>query len=372
MFRKSFVITLIFTIAALAPVYAQDLSVDIPDTRIEQGVDGGYHLYIRKKPGMGSVLLTETTRDPTMTSDNYAYRAPAWNPINGSEIRVLDGYPIPPENGIRSLIDSTPEVHPELGEAFHVYIPYILDYGYPETRHGEIYVVDGTYLNIRAFALPYADYRSSFRDNPFVLHVTQKPLEGPPEGNYMKDTIDAFTDITRGSQGDLVYSRGPGDLVNAIKSILDKENRDETLDLVICMDTTSSMKDDIDAVREALIPMLEGMIGEFPDFRMGLVLYKDYREEYVTKPIPFTRDFTEVRRNLNAIRVGGGRDIPEAVHEALYEAAVKFPWEATNRSIILIGDAPPHPRPRGNITKDMVDDAVAERGLIVSAIILPQ
>jgi hypothetical protein len=235
-------------------------------------------------------------------------------------------------------------------------------------------VVDGTFLNIRSFALPYADYRlgpSGFQDNPFILHVAQKPLEGPPEGNYMKDTVDAFTDFTKGSQGDLVYAAGPNDLVEKIKSILEKA-KGETLDLVLCLDTTSSMNDDIDAVREALTPMLESMIGEFPDFRMGMVLYKDYREEYITKVIPFTRDFAEVRRTLNAIRVGGGRDIPEAVYEALYDAAVKFPWEATGRDIILIGDAPPHPRPRGEITKEMVDRAVMEQYLTVSAIILPQ
>ncbi|GHT78699.1 hypothetical protein FACS1894130_05760 [Spirochaetia bacterium] len=371
MHHKSFVITLIFAAWILGPLNAQDLSVDTPDIRIEQRVDGGYHLFIRKKPDIGSVLITESTRDPTMTADNYAYRSPTRNAVNGDEIRYLDGSPIPPEAGINSLIDSTPETHPELGEAFHIYIPYILNYGYPETRHGEVYVVDETYLNIRAFALPYADYRSSFRDNPFILRVAQKPLEGPPEGNYMKDTVDTFTDIVKGSQGDLIYSNGPDDLVDAIKSLMEKE-AGETLDLVICLDTTSSMKDDIDAVRELLIPMLEATIGNFPDFRLGMVLYKDYREEYITRIIPFTRDFAEVKRSLNAIRVGGGRDIPEAVNEALYDAAVKFPWEATHRSIILIGDAPPHPRPRGEITKDMVDDALAERDVTVSAIVLPQ
>ncbi|GHT73950.1 hypothetical protein FACS1894124_3090 [Spirochaetia bacterium] len=370
MLRNSLVITLILA-AGLGSLYAQDLSIGTQDIRIEQRVDGGYHLFIRKKPGIGSVLLTETTRDPALMSDNYAYRSPAWNPVNGNEMRLLDGYPIPPESGIHSIIDSSPEVHPELGEAFELYIPYIIDYGYPETRHGEVYVRDGTYLNIRAFALPYADYRGSFQDNPFILSVVQKPLEGPPEGNYMKDTVDAFADITKSSQGDLVYSTGPDDLVEKIKSILEKARR-ETLDLVLCLDTTNSMRDDIDAVREKLIPMMEAMLEDFPDFRIGMVLYKDYREEYITKVIPFTRDFSAVRRNLDAIRVGGGRDIPEAVYEALYDAAVKFPWEATNREIILIGDAPPHPRPRGKITKDMVDRAVMDQYLTVSAIILPQ
>ena len=129
------------------------LNVGSEDLRIEQRTDGGFHLYIRKKPGIGSVLLTETTRDPSLRSANYAYRAPEWNPVNGDEIRILDGQPILKSSQIWSLIDSTPEFHHELGQAFHIFIPYILHYGYEHSRHGEVYVTAGTYLNIRSFSL---------------------------------------------------------------------------------------------------------------------------------------------------------------------------------------------------------------------------
>jgi hypothetical protein len=367
---KCFLIGPALLILLAVQPHAQDLSIGPGDLRIEQRVDGGFHLFIRKKPGISSVLLTESTRDPALRSDNYAYRAAEWNSTNGDEIRLLDGVPIPRENNIYSLIDSSPETHPELGESFHIYIPYILYYGYSDTRHGEAYIVDGTYLNIRSFALPYGDYRGSFRDNPFILQVTQKPLEGPPEDNYMKDTVDAFRDIARTGHGDLVYSTGPADLVEKIMDILEKE-KDKNLDLVLCLDTTNSMRDDIDSIRELLIPKLSSIIAKFTGFRIGMVLYKDYFEEYLNRVVPFTRDFRFFQRNLNAVRVSGGRDIPEAVYEALHEAALRFPWEAESRLIILIGDAPPHPRARGKITKEMVDEAVEERNIRVHAIILP-
>jgi hypothetical protein len=370
MLSKSFMAGLGLFFVSLLALHAQDLTITADDIRIEQRVDGGYHLFIRKKPEINSVLLTESTRDPAMRENNYAYRAPEWNSVNGDEIRILDGVPIPREEQIYSLIDSTPESHPEFGQAFHIYIPYILNYGFATSRHGEIYVVDGTYLNIRSFSRPYADYRGSFLDNPFVLRVIQTALPGPPEGNYMEDTVAAFQEIAAGSNGDLVYSRGPEDLVQKIGGILEPE-KGKTLDLVLCLDTTNSMKDDIDSVRALLIPMLESMIAEFPDFRIGMVLYKDYFEEYLNRVIPFTRDFEAVRRSLNAIRVGGGRDLPEAVYEALHEAAVQFPWEAESRLVILIGDAAPHARPRGRITKEMVDQQVAGHDLRVHAIILP-
>jgi hypothetical protein len=369
--KKSFVLACILVVLDTAQGYGQDLSLGPDDVRIEQRVDGGFHLFIRKKPGISSVLLTESTRDPSLQRDNYAYRTPDWNAVNGDEIRLLDGVPIPRERAIWSLIDSTPERDAEFGQAFHIYIPYILNYGYPWTRHGEIYVVDGTYLNIRSFTLPYGDYQGTFRDNPFVLRVTQKPLEGPPEGNFMKDTEDAFREISAAGRGDLIYSTGAEDLVDKIGLILEKE-RGKTLDLALCLDTTGSMKDDIDAIRRLLIPLLEKMIAEFPGFRIGMVLYKDYYEEYLTRVIPFTSDFTAFRRTLNAIRVGGGRDIPEAVYEALYEAAGQFPWEGESRLIILVGDAPPHPRQRGKVSVEMVNQLVTEGEIRVHAIILPQ
>jgi hypothetical protein len=373
MISKSFILGLGLGIACLCATqaYGQDLSINPEDLRIEQRVDGGFHLFIRKKPDILSVLLTESTRDPASLEDNYAYRVPEWNAVNGDEIRLLNGAPIPRQNGIYSLIDSTPEIHPELGESFHIYIPYIITYGYADTRNGEVYVVDGTYLNIRSFTQPYGDYRGSFRDNPFILRVSQPPLAGPPEGNYMQDTVDAFTDIANSGRGELVWSTGPEDLVNKIQEVLEKE-KGKSLDLVLCFDTTESMKDDIDAVRRRLIPMLEGIIADYRDFRIGMVQYKDYFDDYLNRVIPFTKDFSAFQRTLNAIRVGGGRDIPEAVHEALYEAAMQFPWNADAKLIILIGDAPPHPRQRGKVSKRMVDEVVEELGLNVNAIILPQ
>jgi Mg-chelatase subunit ChlD len=360
----------LFLLIGLTALFAQDLSIGTGDLLLEMRPDGGFHLFIRKKPDISSVLLTESTRDPNMRADNYAYRAGEWNAINGDEIRLLNGVPIPRESRIFSLISSTVVNHPVLGESFHIYLPYILYYGYPGGRHGEIYLTDGTFLNIRTFALPFADYRGAFRDNPFLLEARQEMPPGPPEGIYMAEALAAFTEIARAGSGELIFSQGPDDIVELIRSVLQKESG-KTLDLVICIDTTNSMRKYIDPVRAGLIPMLEEMLGNFPSFRIGMVRFKDYHEIYLTRVIPFTSDFSRFQRELNAIRVQGGGDIPEAVYEALYDGATRFSWEAESRVMILIGDAPPHPRPRGRITKEMVDNAVAERNLIVHAMILP-
>jgi Mg-chelatase subunit ChlD len=367
--KKGSVFFVLFAILGIS-IQAQDLSIASGDLLLEMRADGGFHLFIRKKPDISSVLLTESTRDPSMQADNYAYRAGEWNAINGNEVRLLNGTPISRESRIYSLVSSTVENHPALGNAFHIYIPHTLYYGYEGGRHGEVYLTDGTFLNIRAFALPYADYRGAFRDNPFMLEAKQEPPSGPPEGIYMRETLDAFSQIAKDGSGELIYSRGPDDVVDLINTALDKE-KGNSLDIVICLDTTNSMRKYIDALRERLIPTLEDMLGGFPSFRIGMVLFKDYYDTYLTRVIPFTSDFTRFQNELNAIRVSGGGDIPEAVYEALHEGAVRFTWEAQSRVMILIGDAPPHPRPRGRITKAMVDNAASERNIKVHAMLLP-
>ncbi len=354
-----------------ASLYAQDLTIGQQDLRLELRADGGYHLFIRKKPDISSVLITESTRDPAMQADSYAYRAGEWNAVNGDEIRVLDGVPIPKESRIYSLISSTVVDHAELGRAFHIYIPYILYYGYETERHGEVILSDGTYLNIRAFALPYADYRGAFRDNPFVLEAKQEPPPAPPDDKYMKETIAAFAEIAESGGGDLIYSEGPDDVVDLIIDILEKE-KGKALDIVICLDTTNSMKKYIDPLREKLVTALNELLSGFPSFRIGLLLYKDYNDSYVTRVDPFTSDFSRFQRSLNAIRVMGGGDIPEAVFEALYDGAEKFQWEAESRIIILMGDGPPHPKPRGRVTQEMAETSAAEKNIKVNAILLPQ
>ena len=361
---------LCFFLALLDPfLYAQDLTLSQDDLRIELRPDGGYHLFIRRKPDISSVLLTETTRDPSFQGINYAYRTEEKNPVNGDEIRLIDGKPIPKDSGIYSLVSSTPQMHPELGWAFHIYIPHVIYYGYEGERQGEVQVGNGTYLNIRAFYYAYADYRGTFRDNPFVLNVLQEPPPAAARANvtYMEETATAFTAI---AGKNTVYAKGPHDLSEQIVNIIRNENA-SNLDIVICLDTTGSMRPHINAVRTQLINLLREIVAQTDSFRIGMVLYRDYREEYLNRVIPFTSDFVIFQRNLNDIRVGHGGDLPEAVFEALYEGATKFKWEAESRIMILVGDAPPHPRPRGKITKRMVDTEVEKQEIKIHAIILP-
>jgi len=352
---------------------AQDLRIGPEDVRIIQSPDGGYHLYIRKKPDIQSVLLTESTRDPSHQAASYAYRASEWNAINGDERRMLDGRFISPESRIFSLIDSTPETDTLFGTTFHIWIPWILKYGYLWTRHGEIQVLDGTYINIRAFSKPYGDYSGKFLDNPYRLRLTQRPVEQqkPEHVQYSKGAVEKFSAMSRATNGRVQYAQGPEDLIPLMRANLEPAGN-RGLDLIVVIDASESMIDDIGEIRRTIIPMLEDVLSRWPSWRIALVLYKDYFEDFLTKNASaFTSDLAVFRRALASFRVQGGRDIPEAVYEGL-DAALSYPWARENeKRIILIGDAPPHPKPRGRVTEQGVLSRASELGVQIDVIILP-
>jgi len=106
--------------------------------------DRGLHLYIRKKEGLESILLTESSADPRKKSDSFALRSYDYQPENGDEKRLLNGEFILPEKKLYFLIDSTSEKNTYFGEAFHIFIPFTLTYGYEWSRQGQLEVTRGT------------------------------------------------------------------------------------------------------------------------------------------------------------------------------------------------------------------------------------
>ena len=110
--------------------FPKDLNVAKEDTFVLPGNNGGFHLYIRARGDIKSVLLTETTQDPKLKLHNYAYRDPNFNEINGNEKRMLNGEVLDISKGLYSLIDSTIEESTPIGRAFHICMPRIIVYSY--------------------------------------------------------------------------------------------------------------------------------------------------------------------------------------------------------------------------------------------------
>lgn len=372
----------------------------------------GYHLFVKKNPGVESIMLVETTKDPEGKSDNYAYRAMEYNEINGDEIRYLNGKVLDSKYSKYSLIDSTPEPDDEFGEAFHIYIPYQMEYGYPWSRNGIVTIDRGTFINVRSFAKKYGDYSGEYYDNaymfdlgaPVVIHK-EKPVEPEtePEPEMESEPVaaeevrpepepvpvpiltDDYNPVATEKFGEisefLTYSKGPETIVEDIMASLDSINPKRKVDVVFAIDATGSMKDDIQKLKEKWLPALVEGLKEFNDVRLGLVFYRDYGDNFFANGLPvkyydFTSDVQAFVKNVRSLRIIGseGGDIPEAVYEALYASMEFFKWRAdASKKVILIGDAEPHsvPRKTGKYSKQLIEKLSKEKQIEINAIITP-
>lgn len=352
---------------------------------------GGFHLYVRKKRGIESVMLTETTKDPSGKSDNYAYRALEFNPVNGNEKRMLDGKFLESDSAKFPLMDSSAEADSVFGEAFHIFIPSVIAFGYEWTRHGQIKIGRGTFINIRAFEKKYGDYSGRFYDNPFMFDLGSpvgKKHDGQAQNakivltdDYNPDAAKTFSDVAAFNGGEICYSKGTETIVSDITASLDRIKTTEKADVVFAIDATGSMKDDIQTLREEWIPRLMMSFEKIKSLRIALLLYRDYGDTFKLMGLPVKRfEFTDriesFNRDLNSFKIYGneGGDIPEAVYEALYAGLTFYNWRKdAERKIILIGDAPAHPVPKGTgrYTKKLVEQTAIAKNVKIDTIIIP-
>lgn len=360
----------------------------------ETGKKNGFDLYVRKKDSIKSVMLVETTKDPEGKEANYAYRAAEWNSVNGDEIRYLNGRELNSQSAKYSLISSTVTRHEKLGECFHIYIPQVLHYGYPWTRHGTVSITKGTFINIRTFEKPYGDYTGRYMDNAFMFDFGKAPEKKPePEPEVIPEPVpepevvltddynsvaaEKFAEIAK--DGVIYYSKPEKLTEDLLKAVEDMGNG--VADVVFAIDTTGSMKDDMEMLKSEWVPALLEQAKAFKDLRLGLLFYRDYNDSYNYKGLPvkyfdFTRNTDQFTKNLNTVRIRGneGGDIPEAVYEALYAGLNFYSWrKGAVKKIILIGDAEPHPKPRGpkKITQEKVMQMAKEKDVTLDCIIVP-
>jgi len=120
------------------------------------------------------------------------------------------------------------------------------------------------------------------------------------------------------------------------------------LDLVFVMDTTRSMRDEIEDVRQSLQSLIKVLYKLAPSLNLGLVAYRDIGEKYVTRSFKLTpmtgANLGRAQAFVDALRPDGGGDIPEAVERGL-EKAVAMRWRRKAQGlIIVIGDAQAHKR----------------------------
>ncbi|WP_171074836.1 vWA domain-containing protein [Nonomuraea basaltis] len=142
------------------------------------------------------------------------------------------------------------------------------------------------------------------------------------------------------------------------------------LQVLFLIDTTGSMGDEIGRLT-ASVDSVASRIAKLPaepELKLGMTLYRDKGDEYVTRTTDFTADVETFREQLAEVRAEGGGDTPEDLNAALAEALAKPAWhEDAVKLVFLIADAPPHLDYDG---PDYLTEArrAAERGIKIEPI----
>ena len=123
----------------------------------------------------------------------------------------------------------------------------------------------------------------------------------------------------------------------------------KALDLMLMVDTTGSMCDELVYLQEELkdvIARIQQENGNLP-IRVSVNFYRDTGDDYVVRSFDFTEDIDRAIKDIAAQEASGGGDTPEAVHTALDNALNEHDWaENSTKLMFLVLDAPPHSDPQ--------------------------
>ena len=138
------------------------------------------------------------------------------------------------------------------------------------------------------------------------------------------------------------------------------------IDVVFVIDASGSMGDNISSVIEHLTEMVDVYKASKIDYALGLTEFAANNNQNKIKVVQLTRGFTEYRRTLQAISVGGDENALDAIVQTVQELRFR---PTSKRHFILVTDEPL--TSREGIT---VENAIAycrEFGIYVNVLGLP-
>jgi hypothetical protein len=149
-----------------------------------------------------------------------------------------------------------------------------------------------------------------------------------------------------GGGGGAGFSLGFGNYVGSLRKI--------GLDVAIVIDSTGSMQNIIDEMKQRLGQLVSTMQRLVPSARIGAVAFRDrddgktataprQSEDFVVRWTGLTFSARKVRGFLDGIVAEGGGDWEEAVKDGLQTAIRQLDWRPdAKKVIILVGSSPPH------------------------------
>jgi hypothetical protein len=154
----------------------------------------------------------------------------------------------------------------------------------------------------------------------------------------------------------------------------DKARPVATIDVVLCLDVSSSMDDLILSAKAKLWDLVNelGAVKPTPRLRVGLYSYgsRDYdaKRGFVRKEVDLTTDLDTVYKQLNGLRIAG-RGSDELVARVCRDALAEQKWSAEKKALKLIFVCGNEPADQDKeVTLEAVARAAIEKDVIINTI----
>ncbi|MBP5342731.1 VWA domain-containing protein [bacterium] len=166
---------------------------------------------------------------------------------------------------------------------------------------------------------------SETNETEYNIRLEYKTVLG--ETKTLLDTITGDKDYT--------------DIINESNN----EKFSDLIELMVVIDTTGSMGDEIKYLQTELLDVIDRIKKDNPNtrFKLSVIAYKDKGDEYITKTFNFSENLNDANTFLSKLSASGGGDFEEAVEIALDEAT-KSNWssESSTKILLFVADAPSH------------------------------
>ena len=220
-----------------------------------------------------------------------------------------------------------------------------------------------TLLSLLSFS-SFAQYLT-VNETGEVVTMSKAALGGAYGNTFDQSAFDQFDGYAKTTGGKMGFCPQVIHLPTVMDAVLNTilEDSREKQDIVLVLDTTGSMGDEIESVKENLVRLI-GQLKESSEeksFKVSVILYKDSEkpDPYVAKIlIDLSSDLEKISEELKKITVSGGGDHPEAVLDAFELVAEQVHFRLnSSKSIIVLGDAPGHlnSKTTGKSTDEVLD-----------------